>query len=77
MVCMDKYEEVLIEKHIAEDQELRKYVDEHRQFEADLENFNRLNHLTPEEEIMRKVLQKKKLLGMEKIFTILERYRPV
>ncbi len=77
MISMEKFEEILIEKHIAEDKELRKYVDEHRQFEADLENLNRLNHLTPEEEIVRKVLQKKKLLGMEKIFTILERYRPV
>jgi hypothetical protein len=72
---MEKSDEILIERHIRDDEELRRYVEEHRQFEDDLEAFNSCIHLTPEEEVRRKVLQKKKLLGKERIFSILERYR--
>lgn len=72
---MEKWEESLIEQHIGEDEELRKYVEEHRRYKADLEKYNLLNHLTPEEEIQKKVLQKKKLQGKERIFVILEKYR--
>lgn len=74
---MEKWEESLIEQYIGEDEELRRYVDEHRRYEADLAKYNCLNHLTPEEEVQKKMLQKKKLQGRERIFAILERYRPV
>jgi hypothetical protein len=72
---MERPEELLIEKHIQEDEELRKYVEEHRQFKVDLEKFKERIHLTSEEEVQKKVLQKKKLLGKEKIIAILEKYR--
>jgi hypothetical protein len=72
---MEKSDEILIERHMHADEELQRYVGEHRQWKADLEEFNHRIHLTPEEEVQKKVLQKKKLLGKERIFAILEKYR--
>jgi hypothetical protein len=72
---MEKHEELLIERHIHTDEELRRYVQEHRQFNLDLEALNGQAHLTPEEEVQRKILQKKKLLGKERIFEILKKYQ--
>jgi hypothetical protein len=72
---MERIEEALIEKHIRGDEELRRYVEEHKQFKTDLEEFNRRSRLTPAEEVQKKILQKKKLLGKERIFLILEKYR--
>ncbi|MDA8126097.1 MAG: DUF465 domain-containing protein [Deltaproteobacteria bacterium] len=72
---MEKSDEILIERHIRDDAELERYVEEHKQFEEGLEAFHRRIHLTPEEEVKKKVLQKKKLLGKERIFSILEKYR--
>jgi hypothetical protein len=72
---MEKHEELLIERHIHTDEELRRYVQEHRQLNLDLEVLNGQTHLTPEEEVQRKILQKKKLLGKERIFEVLKKYQ--
>jgi uncharacterized protein len=72
---MEEAEERLIRQHIDQDEELRKYVEDHNQLEADLEAYNRRIYLTPEEELEKKKLQKRKLLGKEKIFQILAKYR--
>jgi uncharacterized protein YdcH (DUF465 family) len=75
MIIMEKSEEALIARHIHEDGELRRYVEEHRQYEETLAEFNTRIHLTSEEEVRKKILQKKKLLGKEMIYAILEKYR--
>ncbi|MBN2283203.1 MAG: DUF465 domain-containing protein [Deltaproteobacteria bacterium] len=72
---MEKGDEQLIARYIGEDEELRKYVEEHREFEKALEDLNRKVYLTPGEEVERKTLQKKKLIGKERIFEILSKYR--
>ncbi len=72
---MEEAEERLIKQYIDQDEELRKYVEDHKQLEADLEVYNRRIYLTPEEELEKKKLQKRKLLGKEKIFQILSKYR--
>ncbi|HBH88231.1 MAG TPA: DUF465 domain-containing protein [Syntrophaceae bacterium] len=72
---MEEADELLIKKYIHEDEELRKYVEDHEKLEADLENFNKRIYLTAEEEIEKKNLQKRKLRGKEQIFRILARYR--
>ena len=72
---MEKSEENLIAKHIKHDDELRKYVEEHRQYEKTIEEYNQRVYLTSEEEMEKKRLQKMKLLGKEKIYTILSKYR--
>lgn len=72
---MEVAEENLIQRYIHQDEELKRYVEDHKKLEADLEDFNRRIYLTPEEEMQKKNLQKKKLLGKEKIYKILEKYR--
>ena len=72
---MEKREEALIARHIHEDGDLRRYVEEHREYEVALAEFNTRIHLTSEEEVRKKILQKKKLLGKEMIYAILEKYR--
>ena len=69
---MERNEENLIAQYIDQDSELRKYVEEHRRFKEILEDMNKKVYLTPEEEIEKKTLQKKKLIGKEKIYEILE-----
>ncbi len=72
---MERTEEDLIAKHIGQDEELRKCVEDHKNLEAVLEDFNKRIYLTPEEERERKKIQKLKLLGRDKIFGILSKYR--
>ena len=72
---MEKEDELIISKYINSDEELKRYVDDHRRLEAELEKFNKRVYLTPAEEMERKKLQKKKLLGKDRILEILSRYR--
>ncbi len=72
---MEKEDELIISKYINSDEELKRYVDDHRRLEAELEKFHKRVYLTPEEEMEKKKLQKKKLLGKDRILEILSRYR--
>lgn len=72
---MEKEDELIISKYINSDEELKRYVDDHRRLEAELEQFNKRVYLTPAEEMEKKKLQKKKLLGKDRILEILLRYR--
>ncbi len=72
---MEKEDELLISKHIKSDAELRKYVEDHKKLETELEWFNKRVYLTPEEEMEKKKLQKRKLLGKDRIHEILSKYR--
>ncbi|MEI8172307.1 MAG: DUF465 domain-containing protein [Deltaproteobacteria bacterium] len=72
---MEQAEELLIQKHIHQDVELRQTVQEHKNLESEIENYNKRIYLTPEEEGEKKKLQKKKLQKKEQIFKILSKYR--
>jgi uncharacterized protein len=72
---MEQKDVQLIERYIREDEELKKYVLEHAEFEKKIEAFNQRVFLTPEEEYERKRLQKMKLAGRDQIEKILNRYR--
>jgi hypothetical protein len=72
---MDKAEELLIQKYIYEDAELKQTVLDHRNLEEEIENYNKRIYLTSEEEVEKKILQKKKLQKKEQIFKILAKYR--
>jgi len=72
---MEKRDEELIQTLLEREQELRRYYEEHVDLERQLEVFNQKVHLTPEEEVERKRLQKLKLAGKDKIMEILSRYR--
>ncbi len=72
---MEEADEFLTKKYIHQDEELRRYIEEHGKLESDLENFNKRIYLTAEEEIEKKTLQKKKLRVKEQIYRILAKYR--
>jgi uncharacterized protein len=57
------------------DPELKKLWQEHLEFEEQLEFFNKRVYLSATEELERKTLQKKKLLGRDQIERILTRIR--
>ena len=73
---MEKRDKELIESLMERDPELRKYYLEHADLERQLSAFNGKPHLSTDEEIERKRLQKLKLAGKDKIMEILARHRP-
>ena len=72
---MEERDERLIARLVGRDEELKRCVDEHREHEKKLEEFNKRPHLTPEEEIERKRIKKLKLSGRDRIEEILSKYR--
>jgi hypothetical protein len=72
---MEKNDQQLIDQLVDRDPELRKHVDEHREYEKLLEEFNRRPYLTAAETIERKRLQKLKLAGRDRIEQILAHHR--
>ena len=65
----------LIEKYSVNDNVLNGLYQEHLDFERELEKYNSKPYLTPAEELERKNLQKKKLIGRDRIEQILREYR--
>ena len=65
----------LIEKLIAQDEELRKLMEEHRALEQELEKYAKKRYLTSSEEVEKKRIQKLKLAGKDRIEAILSAYR--
>jgi uncharacterized protein YdcH (DUF465 family) len=72
---MERTDEMLIERFIQQDGELKQYVENHRKLEFALEDFNKRIYLTPQEEIEKKKLQKLKLASKDRIYAILAKYR--
>lgn len=72
---MEKHDQELIEQLMDRDPELKKYVEEHRDYEKLLEEFNRRPYLTAAETMERKRLQKLKLAGRDRIEQILSLHR--
>jgi uncharacterized protein YdcH (DUF465 family) len=72
---MERTDEVLIERYIQQDGELKQHVEVHRKLEVALEDFNKRIYLTPQEEIEKKKLQKLKLASKDRIYAILAKYR--
>ncbi len=72
---MEKREEELIVSLLDKDPELRRYYEEHQEFERKIEKYQHKSHLTPMEELEKKRLQKLKLARKDKIMEILRRHR--
>jgi len=73
---MEKKDEELIQSLLDREPELKRHYDEHVDLERRLAAYQQKLHLTTEEEIEKKRLQKLKLAGKDKIMEILSRYRP-
>lgn len=72
---MEVKEEHAIVSLLDKDPELKKYYDEHRELEKKLAEFQHRHHLTAEEEVEMKRIQKLKLIGKDRIMEILEKHR--
>jgi uncharacterized protein YdcH (DUF465 family) len=72
---MEKQDLEIVEQMMADDPELKRFMEEHREFERQLEEFNRRPYLTAAETVERKRLQKLKLAGRDRIERILAKYR--
>jgi len=72
---MEKWDEELIARLLPREEELRKYVEAHRQYEERLEEFGQRPYLSTEEEMEKKRIQKLKLAGRDKIEAILAKHR--
>ena len=72
---MEFKEEHAIVSLLDKDPELKKFYEEHREFEKKLAEFQHKHHLTAEEELEMKRIQKLKLVGKDRMMEILGRHR--
>ena len=72
---MEKQDEELIKTLVETDSELRQYYQEHVDYERQIDALNHKQHLSKEEEMERKRLQKLKLAGKDRIMEILGRHK--
>ena len=68
---MENYEESRVKTLIVQDEELRVLWEEHVELKQRLAEMADRSHLTPSEELERKKLQKRKLVGKDRIAAIL------
>jgi len=72
---MEAREEAFIVSLLEKDPELRKHYEEHQELEKQLSEFQHKHHLSPEEEVEMKRIQKLKLAGKDKIMELLGKHR--
>lgn len=72
---MERREEELIRQYLNHDNELRALYQEHQEFKRRLEDFRTKIHLTTEEEIEKKRIQKLKLASKDRMMEILHRHQ--
>lgn len=72
---MEKKDATLIEVLAGEDEEFRKLLEQHRNLEKDLEEYERKPYLTAAENLEKTRLKKLKLAGKDRMEAILRKYR--
>lgn len=72
---MEEKDQVLHEKLFTENPRFRMLYEEHQIFEKELRQLDDRPHLTPEDEVQRKKIQKLKLAGKDEMERILGEYR--
>ena len=72
---LEGIDEAMIARIRGEDIEFRRLLDEHQQYESQLEAYTNLPYLSSEQEMDRKRLQKLKLQGKDRMLVILQQYR--
>jgi len=72
---MEAREEAFIVSLLEKDPELRKHYEEHQELEKQLSEFQHKHHLSPEEEVEMKRIQKLKLAGKDRIMELLGKHR--
>jgi uncharacterized protein YdcH (DUF465 family) len=72
---MDLRDEQAIVSLLDRDPELKKFYDEHQELEKKLSVYQHKHHLSPEEEMEMKRIQKLKLVGKDRMMEIIGKYR--
>ena len=72
---MEIREEQTIVSLLDKDPELKKCYEEHQELEKKLAEFQHKHHLSPEEEVEMKKIQKLKLAGKDRIMELLGKHR--
>jgi uncharacterized protein YdcH (DUF465 family) len=72
---MEMDEKVLIEHLNQTNPEFRQLMEEHLQYERQLEEFNQLRYLSSEQELEKKRVQKIKLRGKDRMAEILKEHK--
>jgi len=65
----------LLEKVQGENEEFKKLYQEHLDLKVRVEELNKMNFLSPEQELEKKTVQKQKLKGKDRMSQILEQYQ--
>ena len=72
---MEKRDEAIAKILMRESEEFRREMEAHQRYERILEELNRRPHLTPDEEMERKKIQKLKLAGKDRMARMILAYR--
>jgi hypothetical protein len=72
---MENHEEQTIVSLLDREPELKKFYDEHLELEKKLAEFQHKHHLSPDEEVEMKRIQKLKLIGKDRMMEIVGRHR--
>ncbi|HUA36525.1 MAG TPA: hypothetical protein VMA09_23165 [Candidatus Binataceae bacterium] len=72
---MERRDEELIRQHLTHDDELKRLYEEHLALKRKLEDYRHKAHLTNDEEIEEKRIQKLKLASKDRMMEILHRYQ--
>ncbi|NOY44067.1 MAG: DUF465 domain-containing protein [Deltaproteobacteria bacterium] len=72
---MEKRDEAIAKILMKESEEFRREMEAHQRYERILEELNRRPHLTPDEEMERKKIQKLKLAGKDRMARMILAYR--
>ena len=72
---MEAKEEEMIRSLVDTDSEMRQCYEEHQELKQRLEQLRQQSHLTEEEELEEKQIQKQKLAGKDRMMQILARHR--
>jgi uncharacterized protein YdcH (DUF465 family) len=72
---MEKRDDPVVRVLCKEDEGFRRAMETHQRYERILEEFNRRPHLTSDEEMERKKIQKLKLAGKDRMARMIMAYR--
>jgi uncharacterized protein YdcH (DUF465 family) len=62
-----KFDEPVAERLLAENEAFRRLRAQHQRYEQQLAEFDRLHHLSPDQELERRTIQKLKLAGKDRM----------
>jgi uncharacterized protein YdcH (DUF465 family) len=65
----------LLEKVQGENEEFKKLYQEHLDLKHRVEELNKMNFLSPEQELEKKTVQKQKLRGKDRMIEIIEQFQ--